>query len=266
MVKTNILRTFADVMSMKKTFIMLLAAAMTSFSLSAEAAKPKKNSSSSKTAKSSVSASTKNASTKTTKTATKATTANFVAKTSSNSKKSSAPSKSIAKSNESNKKAIDNSKKVVEKSIKAENTAIASKPQNDVANNGNVDGETIVKTAMHFIGQPYVWGATGPSSFDCSGFTRYLYKQYDINLDRCSGNQYAQGKAIHKTSDLQAGDLVFFRGRTSKGVGHVGIVVSVNPDGNSFKFVHARNRGVGVDDSKMAYYSSRYVGARRILK
>lgn len=137
---------------------------------------------------------------------------------------------------------------------------------NEVANSGNVSGETIVKTAMQYIGVPYRHGTSSPKSFDCSGFTSYVYRQFDITLSRCSSAQYAQGRIIRDKSQLRAGDLVFFKGRSGRGgVGHVGIVIEANPSDKSFKFVHARNRGVGIDDSKMAYYSSRYVGARRIL-
>lgn len=137
---------------------------------------------------------------------------------------------------------------------------------NIVENSGNVSGETIVKTAMQYIGVPYRHGTSSPKSFDCSGFTSYVYRQFDITLSRCSSAQYAQGRIIRDKSQLRAGDLVFFQGRSGRGgVGHVGIVIETNPSDKSFKFVHARSRGVGIDDSKMAYYSSRYVGARRIL-
>lgn len=128
-----------------------------------------------------------------------------------------------------------------------------------------VSGEAIIKTAMRYIGVPYRIGTSSPKSFDCSGFTSYVYKNHGISLLRASRDQYTQGEKVAK-SDLRIGDLVFFTGRSKNGtVGHVGIVTEVDKDKNSFKFVHARTRGVGVDDSKTAYYSSRYVGARRVL-
>lgn len=129
----------------------------------------------------------------------------------------------------------------------------------------NVSGEAIIKTAMRYIGVPYRMGTSSPKSFDCSGFTSYVYKNHGISLLRASRDQYTQGEKVAK-SDLRIGDLVFFTGRSGKGgVGHVGIVTEVNKENSSFKFVHARTHGVGVDDSKQAYYQSRYVGARRIL-
>lgn len=129
----------------------------------------------------------------------------------------------------------------------------------------NVSGEAIIKTAMRYIGVPYRVGTSSPKSFDCSGFTSYVYKNHGISLLRASREQYTQGEKVAK-SDLRIGDLVFFTGRSGKGgVGHVGIVTEVDKEKNSFKFVHARTHGVGVDDSKQAYYQSRYVGARRVL-
>ena len=69
-----------------------------------------------------------------------------------------------------------------------------------------------------------------------------------------------------KKSELRKGDLVFFGGsRSTRTVGHVGIVTDVDPANNRFKFVHASRSGVKVDDSNSAYYSRRYIGARRIL-
>lgn len=129
----------------------------------------------------------------------------------------------------------------------------------------NVSGEAIIKTAMQYIGVPYRRGTSSPKSFDCSGFTSYVYKNHGISLSRASRAQYTQGEKVAK-SDLRIGDLVFFTGRSNNGVvGHVGIVTEVDKEKNSFKFVHARSHGVGVDDSKQAYYSARYVGARRVL-
>ncbi|MCQ2222724.1 MAG: C40 family peptidase [Bacteroidaceae bacterium] len=135
-----------------------------------------------------------------------------------------------------------------------------------IANADDVSGETIVKTAMQYIGVPYRHGTSSPKSFDCSGFTSYVFKQYDINLSRSSRTQYTQGQVIKNKSDLRAGDLVFFQGRSGKGgVGHVGIVAEVHKD-KSFTFVHAStSKGITTEQSTTAYYSQRYVGARRIL-
>ncbi|MET8568744.1 NlpC/P60 family protein [Streptomyces sp. NPDC004783] len=60
------------------------------------------------------------------------------------------------------------------------------------------------------LGSPYVWGATGPSSFDCSGLTRWAYAQADVGLPRMSQDQANAGTRIYSVSQLQVGDLVFF--------------------------------------------------------
>lgn len=134
-------------------------------------------------------------------------------------------------------------------------------------NEDGVSGEVIVKTAMRYIGVPYRSGNSSPKGFDCSGFTSYVYKQFSISLNRDSRSQYTQGTPVGKVADLRAGDLVFWKGSNRKGgVGHVGIVTEVSKTTGSFKFVHAATHGgIRVSDSREAYYSCRYVGARRIL-
>lgn len=129
----------------------------------------------------------------------------------------------------------------------------------------SVTGEEIVETAMKYIGRPYRHGAAGPTVFDCSGFTSFVYKNSNISLSRCSRTQYTQGIAVDR-KDLTVGDLVFFTSpRSGRAVGHVGIVTKVEADGN-FHFVHASNSGVKVDNFAAAkYYHHRYIGARRIL-
>ncbi|MET8229310.1 NlpC/P60 family protein [Micromonospora sp. NPDC005298] len=66
-----------------------------------------------------------------------------------------------------------------------------------------------IKTACQQVGDPYVWGATGPNSFDCSGLTQYAYKSAGIYLTHHTGDQWNEGKAISR-SNARAGDLVFF--------------------------------------------------------
>lgn len=130
-------------------------------------------------------------------------------------------------------------------------------------------GESVVKTALEYIGARYSYGSTGPRVFDCSGFTSYVYRKENKDvLYRTSRSQYTQGRPVANIADLKKGDLVFFGGRgNSRRVGHVGIVASVDPDGKKFSFVHAStNKGVTVSHSTEAYYSRRYIGARRIVE
>jgi cell wall-associated NlpC family hydrolase len=65
------------------------------------------------------------------------------------------------------------------------------------------------------IGSPYVWGATGPSSFDCSGFTSWAYAQAGVSIPRTSQAQANAGRRIYSESQLKVGDLVLFFGDLS---------------------------------------------------
>lgn len=140
------------------------------------------------------------------------------------------------------------------------------------ANDGMIDmalANRLVANAQRHLGTRYVWGATGPGSFDCSGFTSYVYRQCGININRTSAAQYTQGQQVRQVRDMQPGDLLFFSSRRSgKGrVGHVGMVVSVDRENNTCRFIHASTkRGVTYQTfPDNAYYSRNYVGAKRII-
>lgn len=127
----------------------------------------------------------------------------------------------------------------------------------------------IVDYAAKFLGSRYVWGATGPSAFDCSGFTSYVYRNFGLTLHRTSSEQFTQGERVRQVRDFQPGDLMFFSSRRSgsNGIGHVGMVVSVDRENNSCTFIHAStNRGVVYQNfPDDGYYSSHFKGARRII-
>lgn len=131
--------------------------------------------------------------------------------------------------------------------------------------NDELTGEIIDYATKH-LGRPYRSGAKGPSSFDCSGFTSYVFKKFDIALSPSSRTQYTQGRKI-SLDEVRPGDLLFFAGRRGgKTVGHVGMAVDVNEDG-SIKFIHAAT-SKGITYGKYpdgGYYSKRYIGARRVI-
>lgn len=130
----------------------------------------------------------------------------------------------------------------------------------------NVTGDRIIENAKKFIGRPYRHGSMGPSSFDCSGFTSYVYKNLNIRLNRTSQDQFRQGISVEK-DELEVGDLVFFSNTHSgrRGISHVGIVYSIEPDG-SFNFIHAAcHSGITISNINEAYYARKYSGAKRIL-
>ena len=124
----------------------------------------------------------------------------------------------------------------------------------------------LMQEAMSHLGARYRSGSKGPNTFDCSGFTSYVYKQQGATDIGCSSrDQYALNIPV-KRNDLQPGDLVFFTSpRSGRNVGHVGIVVSVNPLDSTFEFIHASSKeGVKISKSTDGFYARRYVGARRV--
>ena len=85
-------------------------------------------------------------------------------------------------------------------------------------------GEEVVATAKKYLGCSYVYGGAGPSSFDCSGFTQYIYKQFGISLAHGAISQSNAGTYVSKDK-LQPGDLVIFRDWDNKSIGHCGIYI-----------------------------------------
>ncbi|MEV8220875.1 C40 family peptidase [Dietzia maris] len=112
-------------------------------------------------------------------------------------------------------------------------------------------GQRILDAATTRVGSPYVWGATGPNSFDCSGLTSWAYKEAGISIPRTSQAQIGGGTQVSK-ADLQPGDIVAFY----SGASHVGIYA-----GNG-QVVHAPYSGTSVSyapvDSMPFYGATRY--------
>lgn len=123
-------------------------------------------------------------------------------------------------------------------------------------------GEEVVAYAKQYLNCPYVYGASGPSSFDCSGFTMYVYEHFGYTLSHSAVAQSNCGNYVEK-SNLQPGDLVFFEDyETHDGIGHCGIYIG---DGN---FIHASS-GTGycvkISTLLSGSYYNRYITARRII-
>lgn len=126
-------------------------------------------------------------------------------------------------------------------------------------------GLKIVELAKQHLGKPYVYGATGPNAFDCSGFTYYVYKQAGYTISRGGSSQFYNGVAVSR-SELQPGDLVFFRDPATAGsypMSHVGIYI-----GNG-QFIHASSSktspGIKISSLSASWYVNIYAGARRII-
>ena len=131
----------------------------------------------------------------------------------------------------------------------------------DVTETASSDlGAQIVAYAEEYLGTPYVLGGNGPNQFDCSGFTKYVYSHFGYTLNRTATDQLQNGVSVSK-DELQPGDLVFFKYRTSKPVSHVGIYI-----GNG-EFIHASTNRyvVQIDQMESGHYANVYVYARRII-
>ena len=111
-----------------------------------------------------------------------------------------------------------------------------------------------VAIALQYLGTPYVWGASGPGAFDCSGFTSYVFAQMGVSLPHNAAAQFAYGTPVSR-EELQPGDLVFF-----DGLGHVGLYIGGG------QFVHAPHSGDVVKISSLydSWYAATWVGGRRL--
>ena len=119
-------------------------------------------------------------------------------------------------------------------------------------------GYEISGTALSLRGIPYRTGGDDTTGFDCSGLVRYVFNQHGIALPRTVADQFRSGVDV-VSSDLREGDLVFFS-TTAPGASHVGIVVG----GDSFVHAPASTGVVRVEHLGASYWSSRFLGARRV--
>ena len=141
---------------------------------------------------------------------------------------------------------------------------------NEGGDNLNYDALTInsiMDEAMSHIGARYRSGSKGPKAFDCSGFTSYVFRNSGgVEIGCSSRDQYAKNMPVSR-SEMQRGDLVFFTSpHSGRNVGHVGIVIDVDPLTQSFDFIHASSsKGVTITNSNDGFYARRFVGVRRVL-
>jgi len=115
----------------------------------------------------------------------------------------------------------------------------------------NTVGAQALQAAISRLGYPYIWGAAGPTSFDCSGLVMWAYQQVGISLPHFTVSQYNSGVHVSR-NDLEPGDLIFFFSNIS----HVGMYI-----GNGM-MIDAPN--FGEDVKVQPIYWNAFVGAVRI--
>lgn len=141
-------------------------------------------------------------------------------------------------------------------------TSKPSKPAEKPSNNGNTNSgnapSSVVSVALAQVGKPYVWAATGPNAFDCSGLTSYCYAQLGFGLPRTAQAQFnsvrAKGHLVYNVGNLKPGDLIFWgNGGSASSIYHVGMYIGGG------QYVHASMPGIGVVTASL-YTGGNYVG------
>ena len=145
--------------------------------------------------------------------------------------------------------------------IARQSSVTASPPPAVSSSAGRGDVDDLIGSAMGFLGVAYRFGGASPSGFDCSGFMQYIFrKAFAVNLPRTSAEQANVGVAVNR-SQLQPGDMVFFRTAGSR-ISQVGMYI-----GND-RFIHAPRTGKRIEITSLSnrYWSARYATARRVKR
>ena len=125
--------------------------------------------------------------------------------------------------------------------------------------------ESLVSFATKHLHIPYRSGGSSKKGFDCSGFVRYCFDKWDISWPHSSAAQAEKGTTI-EVEDAKPGDLIFFKGHSSKdkNIGHVGIITEVND--SYVRFIHsAWKGGIRYDLLNADYYKKRFVAIKRLI-
>lgn len=163
-------------------------------------------------------------------------------------------------SNPDRQTTTNNTTQTTTNNTKTEQQTSNNNTKKETTNNNSSKGEQIVAYAKQFLGRKYVYGGSGPNTFDCSGFTMYVYKHFGYSMGHSAITQAGLGKYVSK-SNLQPGDLVIFNDSANRSIGHVGIYVGGG------KFIHASSGSGKIIISSLSgsYYNTRYVTGRRII-
>ncbi|MCS4534432.1 C40 family peptidase [Neisseria montereyensis] len=134
---------------------------------------------------------------------------------------------------------------------------------NESQNIGGSDADNLISSAMGLLGVAYRYGGNSVrTGFDCSGFMQHIFKNsMQINLPRTSAQQAKMGVHVNR-SDLQPGDMVFFRTMGKGRISHVGLYIGNN------RFIHAPRTGKNIEITSLnnKYWNSKYAFGRRVTK
>ena len=151
----------------------------------------------------------------------------------------------------------------VNDTIEAKRTSVLNFARSSVSSAvASPNRSVLMSRANSLRGTPYRFGSSGGGSFDCSGFTSYIFRKVGIRLPRSAAEQFTVGTKV-ASSGLRVGDLVFFRNTAGRrGISHVGIF-----NGKS-SFIHASSGGhaVRIDSLNSGYYASHFAGGRRPIR
>ena len=136
-------------------------------------------------------------------------------------------------------------------------------PAGSVPVRATIRGADIVHAARQYLGVRYQWGGTTPRAFDCSGYIRWVYAEYGIELPRTAREQAGVGIAPYP-GDLRSGDLLFFYG--GQGAQHIAIYVG----GDTIIHASSSAKRVRLDvmrrkGSNRGWFTNRLIAVRRIL-
>lgn len=129
-------------------------------------------------------------------------------------------------------------------------TSTTTQTQKPAQSNGSV-----ISIAKSLLGRPYVFGASGPNAFDCSGFISYVYKAAGKSVGRTSVAGY--WGMVSKTSNPVAGDVIFFQNTYKSGPSHAGIYLGGG------QFIHAGDGGVQISSTSNSYWKQHFLGYGR---
>lgn len=161
----------------------------------------------------------------------------------------------------SSKSAASKSKSPTKSTAKTENLR---KLDSDFDGKISSSAKRIIKGAENYLGSPYKFGGNSSSGFDCSGLTTKVFDENGLKLPRRSADQADFGKKIN-ISDTKPGDLLFFATAGGSKVSHVGIVHTIESDGE-IKFIHAStSKGVIISSLNEKYWNKAYLHAQRVL-